>query len=342
MGRYIDIIFPDNDVRYIAVGDEVDTQKGENELTPIKNLFNEWYVRDTSKKIKRAFYAKGKSGEHIILPVYGYKKSPDDPKKWIIDDEAAAVVKRIFKMCLEGYSTSQIAKILESEHIYSPSVYKKKKGLEYNGGTISANEYAWSHTAVSSILKRKEYCGYTVNIKTYKKSYKNKKRYIVPEDERFIFKDTQEAIIDEETFENVQPLVAKKRRINSYGEPDIFAGLLFCYDCKEKMYMRRIEDRSKAFYYCSSAKNGRIKCKLHMVKCYDLEAFVLRTLKKVIKFATENESEFTNRLKKYDCTYSESEISSLKNELSSKENRKTEITNIYKSLYEDKYKNILS
>jgi DNA invertase Pin-like site-specific DNA recombinase len=341
MGRYVDIIFPDNDVRYIAVDDGVDTAKEDNELVPFKNLFNEWYVRDTSKKVRKGYRIKGESGEHIPLPIYGYKQDENNPKQWVIDDEAANVVKRIYKLCLAGYGTRQIANILYNEKVFCPSVYKKRNNLVQRNRT-SDIECGWSSGTVRRILSSREYCGHTVNFKTYSRSYKHRKRYAVPEDEQLVFKNTQEAIIDEETFENVKSLISNKRRTNSYNTPDIFFGLLFCYDCKSKLYIKRTATIEKAYYFCASYKNRKINCTIHSVKYFKLVDYVFCQLRKIIDYALKNKDEFVKNLMSAETITYQNDVVNTKFLLQEKEKKVSEITAIYKSLYEDKLKKVLS
>lgn len=336
-GKYIDIIFPDKDVRYIAISDNVDTLADENELTPFKNLFNEWYIRDTSKKIKNALRIKGNSGEHLTTPPYGYKRAPDNPEQWIIDNYAAEIVRRIFKMCLDGYGANHIARILKKEKIYCPSVYKAKNNLA-NRGQMAKDEYGWSNTAIENIIKNKEYCGHTINFKTLRKSYKSKKATNVPENERLVFRDTHEAIIDEDTFYNAQTCIKIKRPVNLYSEPDMFAGLIFCFDCKKKMYLHR-EEKVKPYYGCSSSRNN---CTYRSIKFDVLTNFVSDFLHSLINCVSSNEKYFVKTLSKIDDEQNKNIAVENENILFVKEKRLKEISDIYKNLYEDKVKGVLT
>lgn len=341
-GNYMELIFPEYDVRYIAVSDNIDTEKKENsELAAFMNLFNEIYIKDTSKKIRNALRVKGESGEHLSTPFYGYKQAPDNPKQWIIDDYAADVVRRIFSLCLKGYGATQIAKILRDEKIYCPSVYKSKNNLVSRGITASY-EYGWTPTVIMQMLTNREYCGYTINFKVYSKSYKSKKKYVVPEEERLVIKNTQEPIISEEVFESVQLIVGNKRRYNKYGTPDSYAGLLFCYDCKQKMYLKRTKDMEKAYYFCSSYKNKKISCSFHSIYQAKLDDGILFRLNKIIKYILLEEKEFIAKLKDLELNNNQDKKLKAENSLAEKENRLSEIKMIYKSLYEDKLRKVIS
>lgn len=335
-GKYIDIIFPDNDVRYIAISDNVDTSVDENELTPFKNLFNEWYVRDTSKKVRNALRIKGNLGEHLTAPPYGYKRDENNPEQWIVDDEAANIVRRIFKMCLDGNGASHIALLLRQEKILCPSVYKLKNNL-IGRGTVANDEYAWSNTTVESIITNREYCGHTINFKTVKKSYKSKRSSIVPEEERMLFRNTQEAIIDEDTFDNAQRLVKIKRPKNIYNEPDMFAGLVYCFDCKKKMYLHRSK-KSNSYYACVNSR----ECSYRSIPSYKLVDFVTNFLQNLIICISTNEKAFIKDLNSFDDVQNKNALIENEKALLLKENRLDEISHIYKKLYEDKLKGIIT
>lgn len=334
VGKYIEIIFPENNVRYIAVNDDIDSFKGENELTPLKNLFNEWYIKECSKKIKNSLKIKGQAGEHLAsTPIYGYLKSKTNSKQWIIDEYASEIVKRIYNMCLSGLSATQIAKTLKKEKILTPYAYNNRKKLTYN----------WSTQTVIRILTRREYCGYTINFKTYKKSYRSNKICFNPESERLVFTDTQEAIIDDDTFAAVQKLIPVRRRCNRYNEPDKFSNLIYCYDCKQKMYIRRPEKINNSFYYCSTYKKYNLDshCTIHSIKCIYLEKYISETLKKLCDYIKTDEKKFIEQLEKFNYINNKKEEELLETELNKFILRKEEIETIYKSLYEDKHKKIL-
>lgn len=232
VGRLTEEFFPEHDIRLVAVSDNIDTAEGENELAPIRNLFNEWYARYISKKRRISNKIKGNAGEPMGQPPYGYIKDPSNPKRWIVDDEAAQVVRRIYSMTLEGYGTEQIAAQLEKDEILTPRAYWLKKGIKRPGKGKQQPATKWNSSTVTKILSLQEYCGDILNFKTYSKSYKNKKRLENDRENWVIFKDVHEPIIERSVFEQVQQKRGKirKRRTNE-GEHNMFSGLLVCADC---------------------------------------------------------------------------------------------------------------
>ena len=221
VGYYTESFFAERDIRYIAINDGVDSDKGDNEFTPFRNLFNDFYARDTSKKIRAVMRAKGNAGEHLCTnPPYGYMKSPDNKKKWIVDEEAAAVVKRVFDLCIAGKGPMQIAKVLTADKVLTVKAYYAKR----DGKAMPDNLYRWDYKSISGILERPEYTGCTVNFKTYSKSHKLKKRLQNALENYRIFPNTQPAIIEEQVFERVQELRANKRRPTKTGRQGLFSG----------------------------------------------------------------------------------------------------------------------
>lgn len=233
VGYYTESFFAERDIRYIAINDGVDSDKGDNDFTPFRNLFNDFYARDTSKKIRAVMRAKGNSGEHLCSnPPYGYRKDPNDKKKWIVDEEAAEIVGRIFDLCIAGKGPMQIAKLLTADKVLTVKAHYAKQA----GKPMPDKPYQWALKTVAGILERPEYTGCTVNFKTYSKSHKLKKRLSnAPENYR-IFPNTQPAIVDEKIWERVQELRANKRRPTKTGKQGMFSGLLFCADCGDKLY----------------------------------------------------------------------------------------------------------
>ena len=253
VGYYTESFFAERDIRYIAINDGVDSDKGDNEFTPFRNLFNDFYARDTSKKIRAVMRSKGNAGEHLCTnPPYGYRKDPDDKKKWIVDEEAAAVVKKIFDLCIAGKGPKQIAKALTADKVLTVKAYYAKR----DGKAMPDNLYRWDYKSIAGILERPEYTGCTVNFKTYSKSHKLKKRLQnAPENYR-IFPNTQPAIIEEQVFERVQELRANKRRPTKTGRQGLFSGLLYCADCGEKLYFCTTNSFTpkQEHYVCSNYK----------------------------------------------------------------------------------------
>ena len=238
VGMYTEMVFPNADVRFIAVNNGVDSDnQGENDLTPFINIFNEFYAKDTSRKIKAVFRAKGETGKHLTnIPPYGYRKSPEDKSRWIVDEDAAKVVQEIFHLCVQGYGVSQIATRLSNQHIMNPSAHARAHGIHNLDTRTVSDECWWQPATVSLILSRQEYLGHTVNFKTYRKSYKQKKKLQRDSSEWQIFKNTHDPIVDQETFDIVQRIRAGRRKMTPAGEPSMLSGMLYCPDCGRKMY----------------------------------------------------------------------------------------------------------
>ena len=237
VGRLTEEFFPNHDIRLVAVSDNIDTAEGENELAPIRNLFNEWYARDISKKRRISNKIKGNAGEPMGQPPYGYIKDPNDPKHWIVDDEAAQVVRRVYSMTLEGFGTEQIAAQLEKDDVLTPRAYWLTKGIKRPGKGKQQPPTKWNSSTITKILSMQEYCGDILNFKTYSKSYKNKKRIDNDRENWVVFQDVHEAIIERAVYEQVQQKRGKirKRRTNN-GEHNMFSGLLVCADCGSNLH----------------------------------------------------------------------------------------------------------
>jgi len=266
-GEYIEIIFTDNNVRYIAVNDGVDTAKSENELVAFKNICNDWFARDTSRKIKAVFKAKGRSGKPLVpIPPYGYRKSDADKNIWEVDEEAAEVVCRIFRMCIEGFGPKQIAKRLSDEEILIPTAYAVSKGYIASGAY--KNPTKWSNSVVALILEKQEYLGHTVNFKTYRKSYKVRKMMKSPCEDWLIFENTHPAIISQHDFDLVQELRQNRRRMQKFEEINPFSGMVYCADCGAKMYLNRWHDISKGQEHlkCGTYAKDSSECSAHFIR----------------------------------------------------------------------------
>lgn len=241
-------------VRFIAINDGVDTAKGDDDFTPFRNIMNEWYVRDCSRKIKSVYQAKGMAGKHTSSTTpYGYLKSPTDKNQWIVDEEAAAVVRRIFKMTLDGLGPYRIACVLSEEKIPIPGYHMAQHGAGLHQRKVFDDPYRWGSSTICHILKKREYLGHTVNFKT-RKHYKDKKSHYVDESEWTIFENTHEPIIDKETFDNVQRIRANvKRYPDGWGEYHPLTGLLYCADCGSKLYVHRTSNgRNIPKYVCGN------------------------------------------------------------------------------------------
>lgn len=337
VGFYTDMLFPDFGVHFIAVNDGIDSTRGENEFTAIRNVFNEMYARDTSKKIRATWQSKGKSGEHLTtIPPYGYMKDPDNKKKWIIDEEAAAVVQQIFALCVSGMGPTQIAKWLEKHEIYNPTAYSQAKGRPVTNKP-TANPYKWTNETVSRTLERIEYLGHTVNFKTRKQSYKSKKKLWNDPSEWVIFENTQPPIVEESVFLIVQNIRRSRRRPTKMGDMGIFSGLLYCAECGGKMYQCRATNftEEQKYFICSTYRKGKDLCTTHSIKNVVLHEIVLRNLREAIEYVTQYEAEFIQEAADSRLRERDAEFSRKRETLSRAESRIAELDNLFKHLYED-------
>ena len=337
VGFYTDMLFPDFGVHFIAVNDGVDSTRGENEFTAIRNVFNEMYARDTSKKIRATWQSKGKSGEHLTtIPPYGYMKDPDNKKKWIIDEEAAAVVQQIFALCVSGMGPTQIAKWLEKHEIYNPTAYSQAKGRPVTNKP-TANPYKWTNETVSRTLERIEYLGHTVNFETRKQSYKSKKKLWNDPSEWVIFENTQPPIVEESVFLIVQNIRRSRRRPTKMGDMGIFSGLLYCAECGGKMYQCRATNftEEQKYFICSTYRKGKDLCTTHSIKNVVLHEIVLRNLREAIEYVTQYEAEFIQEAADSRLRERDAEFSRKRETLSRAESRIAELDNLFKHLYED-------
>ena len=295
VGRLTEEFFPEHDIRLVAVSDNIDTAEGENEMAPIRNLFNEWYARDISKKRRISNKIKGNAGEPMGQPPYGYMKDPDNPKRWIVDDEAALVVKRIYSMTLDGLGTEQIAAQLERDGILTPRAYWLQKGVKRPGKGKQLPPTRWNSSTITKILSLQEYCGDILNFKTYSKSYKNKKRIDNDRENWVVFKDVHEPIIDRAVWEQVQQKRGtRRRRRTGDGEKNMFSGLLVCADCGNNLHYHFNQGNPVIKYFnCSNYKGNRGTCtSTHYVRADFLEQVVLGEIKRLTKFASHYEDDF--------------------------------------------------
>ena len=335
VGYYTESFFAERDIRYIAINDGVDSDKGDNDFTPFRNLFNDFYARDTSKKIRAVMRAKGNSGEHLCTnPPYGYMKDPADKKKWMVDEEAAEIVKRIFDLCIAGKGPMQIAKLLTAEHILTVKAHYAQRA----GKTLPEKPYHWDPKSVAGILERPEYTGCTVNFKTYSKSHKLKKRlYNVPENQR-IFPNTQPAIIDEQVFVRVQELRENKRRPAKQAERQgLFSGLLYCADCGSKLHFATGKNMTpqQDCYRCSRYKSNTGDCTMHFIREETLKLFVLQRIFDVTALFFDDAMAFEEAAKKQHFQEAEKEAQKRKREIAQAEKRIAELDRIFKRIYED-------
>ena len=345
VGRLTEEFFPEHDIRLVAVSDNIDTAEGENELAPIRNLFNEWYARDISKKRRISNKIKGNAGEPMGQPPYGYIKDPNNPKRWIVDDEAAQVVRRIYSMTLEGYGTEQIATQLEKEEILTPRAYWLKKGIKRPGKGKQQPATKWNSSTVTKILSLQEYCGDILNFKTYSKSYKNKKRLENDRENWVIFKDVHEPIIERSVFEQVQQKRGKirKRRTNE-GEHNMFSGLLVCADCGCNLHFHFNQGNPEIKYFnCSNYKGNRGSCtSTHYVRVDFLEQVVLGEIRRLTKFASLYEDEFLKAVIGHSQQAAETDRKLKEKELKALLARDEELDGLFERIYEDNVSGKLS
>lgn len=364
VGFYTEVMFRENGVRFIAIANGVDSDKRESsEFAPFLNIMNEWYVRDSSRKITTVLRAKGMSGAHLTNHcIYGYKKDPNDKNHWIIDEEAAEVVRRIYRMAIEGKGPYETARILALEKIERPSYYLAQRGMGNHKSNYNSTEpYAWRGNTISDILSKPEYMGHTVNFRTYKESYKDKRSKATPKEDLVIFEDTQEAIIDKETWERVQSLRKTIRRTDTIGEANPLTGLMFCADCGAKMYNHRGKagnardwagrpngkkrpDRDE--YNCSRYDLGNQHydkyCTTHLIRTAVVNELLLEAIKGVCDYALNNEAEFMAQVCSASEDRQEKAARSIRQRKQRNEKRTDELTRLIRKLYEDNVSGRLS
>ena len=345
VGRLTEEFFPDNDIRLVAVSDNIDTAEGENELAPIRNLFNEWYARDISKKRRISNKIKGNAGEPMGQPPYGYIKDPNDPKHWIVDDEAAQVVRRVYSMTLEGFGTEQIAAQLEKDGVLTPRAYWLTKGIKRPGKGKQQPPTKWNSSTITKILSLQEYCGDILNFKTYSKSYKNKKRIDNDRENWVVFQDVHEAIIERAVYEQVQQKRGKirKRRTNN-GEHNMFSGLLVCADCGSNLHFHFNQGNPEIKYFnCSNYKGNRGTCtSTHYVRVDFLEEVVLGEIRRLTKFASLYEDEFVKAVIGHSQQAEQTDRKLKEKELRTLLARDEELDGLFERIYEDNVSGKLS
>ena len=335
MGRLQDFIFPAYDVRFIAINDDVDSAKGENDFAVFKNVFNDYYAKDTSKKIRAVVKMRGEAGEHIASnPPYGYIKDPQDKKKWIVDEGAAKVVRRIFNLCIAGKGPMQIAKILTDDKVLTVTAYHARQ----KGWTMPENLYQWCAKSVAGILERREYTGCTVNFKTYTKSLKFKKRMENPVENQRFFEDTQPAIIEKGQWERVQELRKNKRRPTKTGRTSMFSGLLYCADCGAKLYFctcNTYKDNSQNHFVCSNYKSNTGSCKIHYIREQVLYRIVLETIQRTLTYVRMFRKDFKLEMLAQDEESRKAELAEKQKALSGAKKRMEDLDRIIQHIYED-------
>ena len=332
-GELIEVIFPEYDVRYIAINDGVDTAREDNEFTPLRNWFNEWYPRDTSKKVRISLHQRGTSGKHLGKPPYGYRCDPNDKDKWILDEDAAPVVKRIFDLCIDGKGPEQISRILERDQVLTTrALYASRKGKP-----LPKNPYGWKDQSIVGILERQEYTGCTCNFKTYSKSYKLKKRIPNAPEDMFIVPDTQEAIVSQAQWDRVQELRKNKRRPVKAERQGLFAGLVYCADCGSKLHFATCKgfEGKQDHYRCSKYKSGRGECSAHYIREDVLRELVLERIRAVNAYISSDVEGFQEEWLHYRRADQERDIRDDQKRVEQARKRLAHLDVVMSRLYED-------
>ena len=335
VGMYTDIVFPENDVRFIAINDNVDSAvQTEFDMTPIRNFCNELYARDTAKKIKSTLKMKGESGKHLttILP-FGFIKDKDDKDKWLIDEPAAIVVRKIFDLCANGFGPLQIAKRLRAEEVLIPTAYYAQR----DGKLYERDPFNWDQKTVAGILERVEYLGHTVNFKTTSKNYKSKKRIQNPTEKQLIFKNTHPAIISEELFETVQKIREGKRRPTATGKMSLLSGKVFCADCESKLHYCTTNgfEAKQDFFTCANYRSNMGSCSAHYIRNVTLCNMVFKHIKKMLVYVQQFEETFVrDQMERLDNAMAMS-ISKAKVDVVTLRRRDEDLNTLFKRLYED-------
>ena len=337
VGMFTDVLFPSLGVHFVAVNDGVDSTRGDNEFAAIRNIFNEMYARDTSKKIRATWQNKGRSEHLTVLPPYGYITDPENPKRWIVDEEAAAVVQKIFSLCMDGLGTLQIANWLRDQKILCPSAYRVNSGRK-SPHKPPKNPYKWTAQTIANTLRKLEYLGHTVNFRTTKQSYKIDVTVYNNPDDWVIIENTQEPIIEASVYWTVQNIRQGRRRLTRTGEPDMFSGLVFCPDCGNRLYRtKRYSGRDSHFYSCATyhANNVPRECTVHCIGNRALDEIILRNLREAIAYVSRYEDDFIRELADVCIAERDRELAKSKDELVKAEKRITELDVIFKRIYED-------
>ena len=342
VGLYTEEYFPKNNVRYIAINDNVDTANPNSsgtDMAAFYNIFNEFHVKETSKKIRATWRIKAQRGERVASrPAYGYMKNPDNPKQIIPNPETVPVVKRKFQMCAEGIGPTQIARTLENDKIYTPTMYEYKRTGTRLTGLNEELPYAWSGRTVADILENIIYLGHTLNLKTENISYKDHRKRIRPKEQQVMIENTHEAIVSQETWDIVQKLRDGKRRRTKTGYKSIFAGILFCADCKSKLYFVSGDSiKTELFHFICAKyrKKGKDKCSIHSINEKVLYEIVLEEIRRVTAFARERTEEFAEYINKNSETQLKKELKDKQKLLDKHKKRLTEVSTIFRKLYED-------
>ena len=339
VGKLTEEFFPLHDIRLVAVSDGVDSNEGEDDFTPFKNIMNEYYAKDISKKRRIVNKMKGNAGVPLSPPPYGYIKNPDDPRFWVVEPEAAEVVRRIYRMALEGYGLAEIAARLAADGVVNPTYYWRSRGTSRGGSKSTVEPTKWGHTTVKKILTLQEYCGDVINFKSYSKSYKMKKRIENPEENRAIFLNVHEAIIDRQTWEKVQALQkgTRRKKPTVTQEPSVFSGLLKCPECGGNLNFHFNQNNHDIkFFSCQNHNSGYRKCsKTHYIRLDFLEQVVLYEVKRLACFAREYENDFIKAMIGRSAKVAENTALRKQRELDALTARDRELDMLFERLYED-------
>ena len=339
VGKLTEEFFPLHDIRLVAVSDGVDSDEGEDDFTPFKNIMNEYYAKDISKKRRIVNKMKGNAGVPLSPPPYGYIKNPDDPRFWVVEPEAAEVVRRIYRMALEGYGLAETAAQLAADGVVNPTYYWRSRGTSRGGSKSTVEPTKWGHTTVKKILALQEYCGDVINFKSYSKSYKMKKRIENPEENRAIFLNVHEAIIDRQTWEKVQTLQkgTRRKKPTVTQEPSVFSGLLKCPECGGNLNFHFNQNNHDIkFFSCQNHNSGYRKCsKTHYIRLDFLEQVVLYEVKRLACFASEYENDFIKAMIRRSAKVAENGRIRKQRELDALTARDRELDMLFERLYED-------
>lgn len=339
VGKLTEEFFPLHDIRLVAVSDGVDSDEGEDDFTPFKNIMNEYYAKDISKKRRIVNKMKGNAGVPLSPPPYGYIKNPDDPRFWVVEPEAAEVVRRIYRMALEGYGLAEIAARLAADGVVNPTYYWRSRGTSRGGSKSTVEPTKWGHTTVKKILTLQEYCGDVINFKSYSKSYKMKKRIENPEENRAIFLNVHEAIIDRQTWEKVQALQkgTRRKKPTVTQAPNVFSGLLKCPECGGNLNFHFNQNNHDIkFFSCQNHNSGYRKCsKTHYIRLDFLEQVVLYEVKRLACFASEYENDFIKAMIGRSAKVAENTTLRKQRELDALTARDRELDMLFERLYED-------
>ena len=339
VGKLTEEFFPLHDIRLVAVSDGVDSDEGEDDFTPFKNIMNEYYAKDISKKRRIVNKMKGNAGVPLSPPPYGYIKNPDDPRFWVVEPEAAEVVRRIYRMALEGSGLAETAAQLAADGVVNPTYYWRSRGTSRGGSKSTVEPTKWGHTTVKKILTLQEYCGDVINFKSYSKSYKMKKRIENPEENRAIFLNVHEAIIDRQTWEKVQALQkgTRRKKPTVTQEPSVFSGLLKCPECGGNLNFHFNQNNHDIkFFSCQNHNSGYRKCsKTHYIRLDFLEQVVLYEVKRLACFASEYENDFIKAMIGRSAKMAENATLRKQRELDALTARDRELDMLFERLYED-------